>query len=278
MFQMKKFIFLILALFVMYSIGSADISRSLESDTKNLLEIAKGGKVLTFGDSLTAGLHVNMTGLSNFSSPLRQRLGNTSRGSFGSGGQVSSHSMFSRRQMMFHPYGLKLGELMGSEVVTSGLSGESTGNMAHRLPVVLSNLTNVKVVILLGGTNDIGMKFKSDLIISNILSMHKWLHNTTNNFYTIALTVPPINFPFHNHTHRGIVNEGIRKYAKLCSHRVALLELDQIFQPFNSTENQDYWSDRVHFSAKGYDKLGETIYNFMKATTFNVKEYNKLDC
>ena len=270
MFQILN-IYLILACFALSCLVNADMLRKLESDTKNLLEIAKGGKVVAFGDTLTSGLHFNVS--SNSTIPLA-RTGNFSRGS----GRVMPHFMLNRRQVTYHPYSLKLGELMGSEVVSSGLSGDTLVNLINRLPSVISSVSNVKVVVILGVASDIAKKTKSDVIISNILSMHKLLHNTTNHLYTVALTIPAINFAFHNHTHRGIVNEGIRKYAKLCSHRVALLELDQIFQPFNSTENRGYWSDRVHFSTKGYDKLGEMVYNIMKTTTFNTKDYNKLDC
>ena len=67
----------------------------------------------------------------------------------------------------FHPYTRKLQSLIQSlsksvDIVNKGVSGETTEQMSDRLPLVLNKDGPFDLVIILGGTNDIGLSFNKD--------------------------------------------------------------------------------------------------------------------
>ena len=68
----------------------------------------------------------------------------------------------------FTPYSAELSKLLGPAVpvLTSGVCGEKTGKMLHRLDGVLANpaVGTPKVVVILGGTNDLSSEPTANII------------------------------------------------------------------------------------------------------------------
>lgn len=172
-----------------------------ESNT-SMVDAIAGYNVLAFGDSLTHGLYVD---------PLSGEWRNT------------------------HPYSIAMNKLLKpSSIVVheSGINGESTESMAKRLPITLEKSINTRAVIILGGTNDLA-RMSADKILSNLIHLHRQAHKHAgdNQFfiYTVALTIPQVSWDSANQTARLVVNKGLRSFAASCSSRVALVDLEDIF-------------------------------------------------
>ena len=96
----------------------------------------------------------------------------------------------------FHPYALKLQNLMESEcktesidIVNKGVSGETTDEMNARLPEVLDEGGPFDIVIILGGTNDLGMRLDEDgePLFSRLRSLHELALLTVSHTILIML-------------------------------------------------------------------------------------------
>lgn len=189
-----------------------------------------------------------------------------------------------------HPYAIKLKEYMPlSNIVEMGVPGEVTSSMMERLKVTLHKTNDVpSVVVLLGGTNDIGRGLSNSVIVSNIIRMHddiRLLKLQSPEKYgvmkhTILMTIPRMtNDRFRKN--RIQINHELRNYvAKSASDYdgfTLLMDIENVFaftpcipsgindlcQPrsFNVTNTQ-YW-DRdspLHFSPQGYDRIGEMVF------------------
>jgi lysophospholipase L1-like esterase len=226
--------------------GSKDSLTTLAGGT--LLDYSTNGLILAFGDSLTHGLYVD-------------EKTNEWRNN--------------------HPYAIKLTELLRNKtrVVESGISGELTGHMVERLPSDLKE-HSPNLVILLGGTNDIGHEEKPEKIVENIKKLHQLALRSVGRgnkkaTYTIAVTIPQSGFVVTEKGPRGQgaaaarleINAAIRDFAKKCSKRVALLDLESTFDQ-RKPENKKYWSpDTLHFSKLGYDGFGELLFNVISTYT-----------
>lgn len=175
---------------------------------------------------------------------------------------------------MHHPYTQKLNVLMNqhfgldlqhSFVINAGKSGEVTAEMVARIGFLVQK-NEPKVVVVLGGTNDLGHLKPHHSVIENIQQIHE-IARTINKkpfFFTIAMTIPEIGWPFVNQTERLQVNNGIRDYVSRTGHTF-LLDLECAFFNQSNPTNDKYWaSDKVHFKPAGYDVIGELVFNVLK--------------
>lgn len=183
-----------------------------------------------------------------------------------------------------HPYSIKLQELFkrvkqpSVTVIESGISGEYTDSMVVRIREVLSSV-NPTLVIILGGTNDIGGGVAIDKIMKNIMHMHRSALKHLKAFngkeaFTIAVTLP--QFPLEAkaaNKRRLELNKEIRRFAEKCEARVKLFDMESFFDQNDMANNQKYWSvDHFHFSPLGYDTFGELL--FKAILGFNVTSTN----
>jgi len=204
-----------------------------------LVDVSRGGTVVAFGDSLTYGLYI---------------------------------PKIPRKDLQWHqykhPYAKKLSQLLGNntKVVEVGISGERTDQMAQRLPSALEQCPpppNSCIVSILGGTNDLGYRVDPEQIVVNLKALHQIALDASNFVFTIAITIPQSAFAL-NLNERFKVNEEIRKFAKSCSKRIALLDLESQFDLRHESENSKYWSrDKLHFSPLGYDTFGQLLFSVM---------------
>ena len=174
--------------------------------------------------------------------------------------------------------------------------GERTLKMCHRLHSILhkKNTESFRLVIILGGTNDM-TSLSADHITQNIIKLHSIALNASSSMLstisshththahfpilTIALTIPQlIKWGGKEVDNKRLeVNTGIRKLAATCQPHITLLDFESLFDQ-NDQNNNKFWSpDLVHFSEKGYDKIGELIYDTIKSTIllykFNSSRY-----
>jgi lysophospholipase L1-like esterase len=84
----------------------------------------------------------------------------------------------------YHPYSIQLSRSINNhfnnvtrvKVVDDGVNGELTSRMKHRIALILSK-TLYDVVIVLGGTNDLGHHRSKDEILNDIYEIHSTIHN-----------------------------------------------------------------------------------------------------
>ena len=146
--------------------------------TNGLCTILSEGLIVTFGDSLTAGL-------------IREGKGKVS----------------------YHPYSIdlshSLNDTVNKECFTTklanitdtvkscGKNGETTEYMVDRLSNELTlipiNKRQHSVIIILGGTNDLAYKTNPQVILKNLINIHNLSH--ADGLHSIAITLPPLWWP-----------------------------------------------------------------------------------
>jgi len=161
----------------------------------------------------------------------------------------------------FHPYSIKLEKLLEPhgkfQVFEFGESGEKTSAMEKRLPTLLSQ--KYRWVIILGGTNDLGIR-SSDQIFSSISRLHSMVHK--KGAKSLVLTIPHcLESPSVITQKREEINKRLREMVK-SSDCMALVDLEYSIDPTKMTkeEIEELYDDQLHFTPKGYDKMAELIY------------------
>ena len=144
-----------------------------------------------------------------------------------------------------------------------GLPGWTTGQMlnvmddeAKGLLSAIRDIESLSVVVILSGTNDLGYKEEAETIVDNLLKLHSECH-AAGVPYTIAIAVPPSSYQSRDSVaaeKASYVNEKLREHCeknpKMTFHPF----------PFPFEASGDNWdSDGLHFSEKGYILLGESL-------------------
>lgn len=172
------------------------------------------------------------------------------------------------------------------DVNNKGIYGELVcGQMTERLPKVLMEYGPYDLVIILGGTNDIieAKKDLEDTLFEGIKSLHSAvIGQAGQGAKCIALTIPETDVYFKDMGKRGlswvkeegenirlVVNYKLRKYVKFvnkCDSKVILCDLAEKFpqQSLSSVDLEKFWSDGLHFTEEGYNKMAQIIYDDMK--------------
>lgn len=182
----------------------------------------------------------------------------------------------------FHPYTLQLanlfkqmtesGEIEEVQLVNKGRSGELVHpEMAKRLPQILKDDGPYDLVIILGGTNDLASlkEAKQFDLFEKIKSLHKMAHEI--GMKTCAVTIPqtafdvlPISYEYVEY--RESVNNQIRDFASNNSAMVCLCDVSLKIPMYGVRNNElaSHWDDELHFTPKGYDRMGELIFEVIK--------------
>lgn len=177
-----------------------------------------------------------------------------------------------------------------SAIVENGWPGEVTSHMWSRLPDTLKKAKDPQLVIILGGTNDIGAGESKENIVANLQSMHYAALNGSSVSHTIHLTVPPsaafVNPQMKSRfgDKRKAVNEEMRMFIHNHNKRHAvirgevggifLVDLEFIYLPIE--EHRSSWNkDLLHFSAEGYDGIADLIYRAMQVYDLIRKEKDR---
>lgn len=187
-----------------------------------------------------------------------------------------------------HPYSLALAKHLNNKhhkkdyqgkfvVHTSGINGERAHvSMESRLPTLLKT-RKYDWVIILGGTNDLRM-FESDNPETKynekhygpILKALKKLHRTVHKYggKTVLVTIPgrrceKMDYCKHLKAVRFKLNERLRRFAAKFKNKVVLADLDR---SMTINKFEKFWSDEVHFTPDGYDKIGHFIYNSISSS------------
>jgi len=186
------------------------------------------GVILCFGDSLTEGYCDSGCRMRPYSDRLEEVLRKAASG-------------------------------LPSVVISAGVSGETTKQMLRRLPCFLASSQKIDVVLILGGTNDLGRGVPTELIVEQLISLHDMVHGI--GAVSGVLTIPEIRMGgkvscFADE--REAVNAALRRYAEDRPERTFFVDVAAAF-PQDGAHARFWEPDGVHFSEEGYRALGELL-------------------
>jgi lysophospholipase L1-like esterase len=175
--------------------------------------------------------------------------------------------------LKYHPYSIKMNKLflennIDYNVIDSGVNGEVTKTMLERIKTFFEKenfIFEFSHVIIFAGTNDLG-SVSSDKIAENILNLHKYV--LEKGVKSVLITLPENEcdsmYDFYSEK-RKKVNEILRREAENIQN-LAVCDLDKLikYNSINKSERKKYWDDHLHFTAEGYDLIGENIFNTVK--------------
>ena len=146
-------------------------------------------------------------------------------------------------------------------VISEGVSGQCAVNMIQRLDKCLNTNKKIKydLVLILAGTNDIALVKDIQKIINSIIEMHEMCNN--NGIKSLLMTIPECEKQNDQVIQkRNKINEAIKEYAT--KNDIEIFDLYEKFK-FHSLDDKDkelYWNDGLHFTPKGYQHLGQMLY------------------
>lgn len=178
----------------------------------------------------------------------------------------------------FRPYTRKLQSLIQSlsnskpvDVVNRGVSGETTDQMNSRLGLVLDKDGPFDLVIILGGTNDLGFSLNKDgePLFRRLRSLHELA--LRHSPFSVAVTIPETGYEALDQfaplrEKRLQVNNLLKNYVQDHASKMLLCDLSTKL-PRKSLSDEDrrkFWADDLHFTPAGYDRMGEIIFENIK--------------
>ena len=159
------------------------------------------------------------------------------------------------------PYTNRLQTLLGEEfeVHNAGVSGEETSSMLTRLPKLLKN-NQYKFVFILGGTNDMST-LKAETISQNLIKLHRYA--LTAGCISFALSIPEMKFgsSLFKNEKRITINRALEDFAEQNENCFFVPWADAIPNNYARGDSHPMWSDNIHLSQEGYEKMGTVIFD-----------------
>ena len=207
-------------------------------------------RILAFGDSITEG------GYGIFEHPQW--------------GMNHNAADYQKPKLRFHPYTRRLSALLlqhryNSVTLTNkGIAGETAAHMVTRLPLVLQKEPAFNAAFVLAGTNDLNRGSPPAKVLEHVTRLHRALAARNVTGYQISL---PQCCPFTT------TNAQLHGFAKRCAAYNPLLEdvhgprgayVDMAALIPMEEGTKRLWDDCMHYSPKGYDVMGEHLFNFLR--------------
>jgi len=142
------------------------------------------------------------------------------------------------------------------EIINKGLVGELSEQMVARFDSDVIRLSP-RVVIILGGSNDLGWGLAPRAILRNLSTMYRLSHE--NEIMPIACTVPSILGYDEGIPPRIVLNRILQEHCReigICCADVFRATVDR---DTNRLALQ-YSSDGLHLNSEGYRRIGAVIY------------------
>jgi len=138
--------------------------------------------------------------------------------------------------------------------INRGICGDTSGSIVSRLIRCLDTM-EVDLIILQGGTNDLGM-FSLDETFSNLKQGYS--ECLKRDLPVIAVTVPPLNFK-ECESKVMLINRAIIEYAENNSHTFTADWFKTLRTDDNMLKTEYDEGDGVHLSVQGYRQAGFTL-------------------
>jgi lysophospholipase L1-like esterase len=191
-------------------------------------------KIVALGDSLTEGFQMGL----DFSLPI----------------QSTPYTDHLRNLAQEHLDKLMAEVNLG--IVNEGVCGDCTSDMLMRLQRdVLTRQPDY--VIVLGGTNDVGLGISPAQVFSNLKTIYDVVED--NGISPLACTIPSILGFDENIPLRLQLNDMIRGEAE--RRTMPLIDFFEVTSdPENGRLLEKYSSDGLHLNAEGYRRMGELVF------------------
>jgi len=142
------------------------------------------------------------------------------------------------------------------EMINRGAIGELSEQMLARFDLDVIRLSP-RIVIILGGSNDLGWGYTPDEIFSNLRQMYELA--LRNAIVPIACSVPSILGFDDGIPPRIVLNGQIREHCE--KGKIRFVDLSSAtMDPATRRLADVYSSDGLHLNETGYRKIGATIY------------------
>jgi acyl-CoA thioesterase-1 len=189
-------------------------------------------RVVTLGDSLTVGLQ-----------------------SFGLNEGVSKSTPYTDFLINYVTTDFP-SDSLSVEIINKGIVGELSEQMLARFDSDVIRLSP-RVVIILGGSNDLGWGFAPREILSNLSKMYRL--SLKNQITPIACTVPSVLGYDEGISPRIELNRLLQQHCQVTGIRCVDLFSATLDRATARLASQ-YSSDGLHLNSKGYRKIGAAIY------------------
>ena len=165
----------------------------------------------------------------------------------------------------------------GIEFINRGICGEITEQIKKRFYPELIHHSLDKlgkkpdIIIIIGGTNDLGWGIDTNAIVGNIIDMHNSCK--VEGIVSLGATIPPTRFEYDsNYNSRKMsINKELRRFFS--SNEIMFADL---YAKMGDASNNGNLKpaldagDGLHFSVTGYKRMGEVIYeDGLKGKLFN---------
>jgi len=174
---------------------------------------------------------------------------------------------FYNRGLKFHPYSVRLAQLLDPEkyvIKNHGISGEETSEMVTRFEMLISG-NEFSYAIILGGTNDMGER-NAKGTFNNLKKMYEAAKK--KGVIPFAVTVPEhhqeLVFEWLTDV-RSTINKLIKEYCE--QNQITVIDLCAKLPQLSlrADEKKLYWDDGLHFTPAGYNRFGEIVHETIKS-------------
>ena len=146
--------------------------------------------------------------------------------------------------------------ILSVQIINKGVIGELSEQMLIRFDADVVELSPA-VVIILGGSNDLGWGLTPDEVFSNLRQMYEL--SMKNGIVPIACTVPSILGFDAGISSRRVLNKLIQEHSLKMGIRCVDLFRATI-DPATSRLASRYSSDGLHLNSEGYRKMAEAVF------------------
>jgi lysophospholipase L1-like esterase len=200
-------------------------------------------------------------------------------------GDSLTRGYYNRGNTKYKPYSIELNRLFQEngenfKVLEKGVNAETTVKMLDRIKKYFGDYEgekdicedsdvkiNFSLVIIFAGTNDLG-SVSAEKIAEDIISLNKYV--ITKNVPTLLITLPENQCDeiyYYYSEKRTKLNEKVKELAKDIKN-IYICDLAENtkfkYKSLAKEERELLWDDQLHFTAQGYDLLGQVIYETIK--------------
>lgn len=154
----------------------------------------------------------------------------------------------------------------GTPVYNRGISGDTSDRLLERLEKTILNIKPKNLVLLIG-TNDLGVGADADFVSANVESIIEQSKKRCKNINIILENVYPVNTKINNQGRRNnkditLVNEKLKSIAE--KHKIAFIDLTDKLSDEKGMFKAEYTYDGLHANAKAYEMITKAVLPLLK--------------
>ncbi|MDE5996114.1 MAG: hypothetical protein K2G56_04280 [Eubacterium sp.] len=154
----------------------------------------------------------------------------------------------------------------GTPVYNRGISGDTSDRLLERLEKTVLNIKPKNIVLLIG-TNDLGVGADIDFIAENVEKIIEQSKKRCKNINIILESVYPVNTKINKQGRRKnsdilFLNEKLKAVAE--KQKISFVDLYAALSDKNGMFNAEYTYDGLHANAKAYEMITKAVLPLLK--------------